>query len=811
MAESTIGVTRNVSIHHQRTSVSRGVDTTVTSKAGAEFSTPQSEVSQMTFDEETLVSTVQLPQAPEPSVSETAASDSPLSPLEASLETPFGSFNVFESAAYGDSEAYPRGVPQEKAKFKPDDGPVTSLRLPLQQSLGILSCVTIFGGSVLTLVAVGFLIFLWAGGGPVKGGTEAQPAWRAIMLHGWATQSVTLTSLLIRFISGAQAGLCTSMVAALLLERRGVPISKVVQLSVTRSVKADPMEFLYAITSQITRKTALRLEILLLFTLALTALGIQFSSTILISDFGTTHLVQHVNRTTVNVALSPKGANSGGSFVTLGNLDSSTVLFGEVDSQVDSAPNQLGVSDIGTKRRAFLPFQKEERIDLQYFSGAAFSLVSRATCIRPSMIARLIFTSEHLLSISGTINYNHSLANARQSPTQRCYTSVSGDSFCLPETFNCTLPVSTETAPNVQWPTAICHLPINLDSDSHTMPAWDQHSSPFDFTSGLWAHLVFATNFRKSYLHQIEQSGPVTLGKPTSYGEWVSNEVELGKFLNTTFCFSGLNTTVSSITMTGNINQTEPNLAWNTTTDSLQINPLQILFDADDMHKTPSQRGIFTITGNIQDPAPFSAFNVNATSANNAISVSSNTFGNGAAIGVWENDAYEGTSVGMCNHCSIFGGGVSDDIAALFQYIINTTGRSALAIDTYLTMLSRSWYYSLLSKFDVPGYVSTAFVVEVLLPLRWSGLTAVIVLVGINTVLVWTISVLYIRRTRFTLAGNYWHAVAQLISKETSSLLEKSGEMKDQDVTEKLDLESEDFLVKIERSAQDGLITVVKV
>ncbi|KAI1748689.1 hypothetical protein F4782DRAFT_515928 [Xylaria castorea] len=741
-----------------------------------------------------------------------AGSASSLTPLEARLDAPFGSSNAFDPAVYGDSDAATgfRGVSQDKAEGNPDEGPAASPRLPLRQSLGILSCVTIFGGSAVTLLAIGFLLFLWGGGGPVKGGTEAQPAWRAIMLHGWATQAVTLTSLLIRFISGAQAGLCTSMVAALLLEKRGVPISKVVQLSVTRSVKAGPMEFLYAITSRRTRKVALRPEVLLLIILALTALGTQFSSTILISDFGTTNLVQHSNQTTINVALSLDGAGNIGSFVTFGNLDSSTVLFGEVDSQADSAPNQLGVSDTGTKRRAFLPFQKEERISLQYFSGAAFSLVSRATCIRPAMTATVLFTTDHGLSISGTINYNQSLEDAGQNPTQQCYTSTQGSFFCLPETFNCTLPVSIDPSSHPQWPTAICHLPINPDMNTHTLPAWDQHSSPFDFTSGSWAHLVFATNFQKSSSIQIEQSGPITLGEPIPYGEWASNEVEPGGFLNTTFCFSVLNTTVSSVTMTGNINQTEPNLAWNTTTDSFDISPLQTLFGAGGIHKSPSQRGILAITGDIQDPAPLSAFNVNATSVKDSIGASSITFGNGAAIGVWGNTVL-GTSVGMCNHCVIFGGGVSDDIAALFQYIINTTGRSAVAIDTYLTMLSRSWYYALLPKFDVPGNVDTAFVAEVLLPLRWSGLTAVIVLVGINTVLVWIILVLYIHRTRFTLAGNYWHAVAQLVSKETFPLLEKSGEMNDEDVTERLDLESEDFLVKIDRSLRDGLVTVVRV
>lgn len=165
----------------------------------------------------------------------------------------------------------------------------------------------------------------------------------------------------------------------------------------------------------------------------------------------------------------------------------------------------------------------------------------------------------------------------------------------------------------------------------------------------------------------------------------------------------------------------------------------------------------------------------------------------------------------MCSHCSIYSNGVSDDITALFQDIINTSGRAAIAVDAYLAMLSRSWFYYLLPKLDVPGYVETASVVQVLLPLRWNGLTAVLVLVGTNMIFMGIVSVLYVRRTRFSFAGDYWHAIAQLISPDTISLYEKSREMKDDDVEEKLDVESEDFLVKIERSVEDGLVTVVKV
>ncbi|RWA13176.1 hypothetical protein EKO27_g1889 [Xylaria grammica] len=786
MTESVSGAVPNVLTNCYLANGDAAFGTTATPRNDEGFPTSRSETpteppfDPTTVSREALVSAVQ-------------------SSHQARLETPFSPGNLFEPATNRDPDTTSSStrISQATVQGGPDESPIPNLKLPLGQSLGILSCVTIFGGSALTLLAVAFLVFLWAGGGPVEGGTQAQPAWRNIMLHGWATQSVTLTSLFIRVISSAQAGLCTSMVAALLLERRGVPISKVVQLSVTRSVNVGPAEFLYMITSQKVRRVALKVEVILLFILAVnTAFGIQFSTTILISDFGTTRLVRNSNRTIINVAMSPTSIQRPGPLSTFGDGDSSTILFGEADSYADPAPNQLGVSDTGTKQRAFLPFQREDRVGLQYFSGAAFSMVSRAACIRPSMTARLSFIPGGWPFIEGTINYNQSLEDAGRSPTQRCYTAPGNHHYCLPTTFNCSLPGSSAPLPDPQWATAICHLQIDLDSDS--MPGWDQNGSLFDFRSGSWPHLVFATNIPSSDWKQLEQSGRAALRQPVSYGEWVSNEIEPGKFLNTTFFFSVIYATVSSLTMTGNINQTGPALSWNTTTGLPKIGSVQTLFGADHMHKTPAERGIVSIVGDIRDPAPLSAFNTNTTLAQDTIDYGAVSFGAGAAAGVWENIG--NASVSMCVQCDIRGYSVPDDVAALFQRIINTTGRASIAIDTYLAVLSLWWYYYLFPRFNVPGYVDVAFVADVLLPIRWRGLTAVLVLVGMNTVVMWIIAALYVRRTRFSRAGNYWHAVAQLISEDTIPLLEKSGEIKDEDLTEQLDLESEDFLVKLECS-----------
>lgn len=108
-----------------------------------------------------------------------------------------------------------------------DDTKITS-RPPISESLGLWACAIIAGGTALTLAILGFLIFLWFGEGPA-GGERATYVWRKIMLsETWPAQTITICALIVRSVAAAQAAVCTSLVAALLLERRRLPLSKVV-------------------------------------------------------------------------------------------------------------------------------------------------------------------------------------------------------------------------------------------------------------------------------------------------------------------------------------------------------------------------------------------------------------------------------------------------------------------------------------------------------------------------------------------------------------------------------------------------------
>ncbi|OTA60349.1 hypothetical protein K449DRAFT_423501 [Hypoxylon sp. EC38] len=108
---------------------------------------------------------------------------------------------------------------------------------------------------------------------------------------------------------------------------------------------------------------------------------------------------------------------------------------------------------------------------------------------------------------------------------------------------------------------------------------------------------------------------------------------------------------------------------------------------------------------------------------------------------------------------------------------------------------------------DVPADVEVVFSTEERTPSNWNGLIAVLVMVSVYLICVWIITALYVKNVRYTRQGDFWHAVSQLMSELTQSILEQSNESKDNDI-EKM-LKGHDPLVAINRSTSTGRVEVL--
>lgn len=108
--------------------------------------------------------------------------------------------------------------------------PHVSAILPIKQSLGLSGSIVIIGGTIGLLAVYAFLTFLWFGYGNKSGAANATWAWRQIALKGYMEQVISLAALVLTVIISLHATVCTSMTAALVLEKRSVPQAKVITL-----------------------------------------------------------------------------------------------------------------------------------------------------------------------------------------------------------------------------------------------------------------------------------------------------------------------------------------------------------------------------------------------------------------------------------------------------------------------------------------------------------------------------------------------------------------------------------------------------
>lgn len=237
------------------------------------------------------------------------------------------------------------------------------------------------GGTFVAAGALAFLFFLWLGEGP-DGGENATKSWRWFILRQKVTQAITVSSLVLRTVIGAQATLCTSLVAAVVLEQHGMPLSKVAQLSTLRSINDGPLQLTWLLLRSGPRSATL-LKVLAIV-LLVASVTIQFSSTILVTDLGNLSLVDDPVATAIPVGLTLSGAFAN---TPINALQRSPVPipFGEIPSGIDATPTKVGYSDTGIVQRVFPPFTPRSITTVRLYSGNAFTVKSRFVCVPPSL------------------------------------------------------------------------------------------------------------------------------------------------------------------------------------------------------------------------------------------------------------------------------------------------------------------------------------------------------------------------------------------------------------------------------------------
>jgi hypothetical protein len=645
------------------------------------------------------------------------------------------------------------------------------------------------------------------------------------------TRTITLTALVLRVIVSAQATICTSMIAALILEKRSARKSNIAHLSVIRGINGGPRQLIELILSSKSAALALNLEFWLIMFLGIVTLALQFSSTILVSDLNDFIIVGNFNRAQVMDVISWLG-NSDSILLDPSWLGRPLVLsiFGEVQSQADITPDFHGFSNSGLIQRGFVPLEgSQNRTSVRHYQGNAMVMSSKTACMRPVIDAQYRvavwppqptnnLTFGHIV---GFLDYGASLRNA--------YADVG----TLNETqglegvyFDCNIPATVYVNESQSSFCIIGAVGGNFWTLEKNSPKWNHTNDPWSTNSSIY--LVYTTNMDVQDWFEAPINESILPGTP--YGEWETYNPLADRYVNISLCFSAFDIERRFVDMNTSGILQEPIFDWSSV---LVPNTEDYSFNVTDVQNYVSigsglslqDRGLLdmTILGEPQDGPPSSP-------ANRLIPDDSNPGGINTTISpalltgivaelliynVVANELYTNSTFFSCFVCIGVGQTLHVDSAILFNNLITSTQRPVQAMQSFLTTMAATIIDDYQSSLGVIQDAQLATTTTARTPgpcsqHRCAGFATVVALVVAHLVCVAAITALYLRQVRYSRIGNIWHVVSQLVSDELKQTLAQGSDKSDVTINKSLKREGNDYFVRIKRSLYDGRIEVMK-
>lgn len=702
-------------------------------------------------------------------------------------DSPSPDHDVIESE--GDAQMLPPG--DESSDLSSPIGSIPGRR-SFWQALGLYAVYVLLAGTLAMVGAMAFIAFLWAGGNATPPWIEgiSALAWRKIMIAGWATRAVTLSSLVLRLAVATQAGLCTSMLAAVALERFVVPMATVAEVSTIRNSNAGPHHLMWALAQGLPRIRDFAIMTPLL-TLLVTSILSQLTSTALLFDLGPGMVLGDTQPSFVTYGkdilkqsahdLVDAAFSKGVSYMRTQPPDYPT--FAEYSEPALEAP---GVGDTGLTLRALVPFRSaSERSTLRSYSGMTTLLDARVTCVTPvialtnvSWVNGISFPDE--LWVRGKVEPGHIPPMLRR--TRRNHTGA----------FSCEVPIASNSSyqrANLEWKTSLCK--INQTEQPLLPAAWD---GSVGYSN---AFLLFnSTGSEDEWKTILDRPAGwrYSPGRSDSWLDMVSPTEHVK--MSATMCFVNFQANEFHVRFDDHSNRTEPSLGWDPATDNYHSVEVRRQLGATPARLPLHERGVMTLEAKDwakEFPGPITFPFSRVTALNDLYNV------NLSAI--------------MCTYC-----GVDPDVSvdvhpahvALFQDILTSTGSAALALQAFYTTLIQMAYHSSLPQFDLAALAEYAFSVPVVMPRSWKGFIAVTTVLFVHLGSLVFVCVLFFARTNFSMLGNAWQTVAQASVGDLGPTLAKSTMASDDQVQRWLAARKQDQMalgVAVSRDAQRVVIT----
>ncbi|KAF2133450.1 hypothetical protein P153DRAFT_381879 [Dothidotthia symphoricarpi CBS 119687] len=666
-------------------------------------------------------------------------------------------------------------VQQSEQSSASDTRPPPTHGRGLWDKLGWYNIGVLVFGTIATLLAVAFLGLLWAGSRDAMQGGAAPPVWYHIVERAWTARVVTICTVAIRLAITAQMGVFSALVAALVLENIGVPTSRLPLLSVIRSVNTGPQTHWTNILSIHTPSQFFYVAAVVLA--VLNSFALQFTSTLLLSDFGPTPVVFDSNSSSIAYGIPVNSSLSGTDFFTSGmdyikNAPSTYARFAEYTESPYEAINYV---DTGKALRAYLPFNSLDQRSLRSYNGPASVVDSRVMCVAPSLIITRISLNSDVLTVAGNLTWEGSYPALRSTNSS----DASEESDVTPQ-FVCAATMSSEDDVSSYWEMSVC-FSYFLDSIQFSENIQDggPMQSPFQFlvlnTTGAmssWDTAYYDDSVLEEDRGQLEWN-------QTSSGPWTkftTSNSSLGLGLDASLCFADFTTTEYDVVIHSDQDYTEPELQWNSASQSYSTDDIQRVLGATS-ESSLSLRGIPSLRPAID--WSYSSMK-NATQSSIWSSIYTVIKSNFIFLNLGS-EFTEGEPTLVMSSKST-GQSVHRSHAAIFQDIMKNTNNPALALQAFLTVITQMAYYDFFPQFEVTGRSTHTASSTVVVPMQWVGFIVIMVLLAIHFILILAATILFLTKTKHSLLGNAWQAFAQIASKDVDHTIQYAANTTDNEV-----------------------------
>ncbi len=650
-------------------------------------------------------------------------------------------------------------------------------------ALGVFGLIVIIGGSLVSLGVLAFLFYLWLGKG-TDDGASSQYVWRRIVVGQALGPTVTIASAILRIIISAQALAGTSLIAAIILERHGVPLAYLAEMSVLRCENSGPIRMVSLMLSSRFFFWNTKLPFILTIILLVGALGSQFTSTLLVSDLGIIPLVG--DPTSIPVGNFGNFTNARFDYPLALSFPPAFTPFGEVAGPGNSTPTDRGLSDTGSVQRVYLPLIESNRTTVREYDGQTISFASRFVCMRPKLVGagvEQIFQNfpgsgvPGLPAFSGKISYQAAFDAVGLSGPANCQ-----GIRCFSSSFNCTLPFS----PLEDLPSSLSACIPDRTNTLLTPGFVDTSLNPVQNYSEVV--IIVNSNVTDATTHNLK-GGFVSLPTDsTSDGEFTTWELN-GIKVSASLCFETVGFSMIDAKLSADRDLPSPQAAWDFVDERYILDdPARLLgVSAGSSALTASARGLYSVesTGNTTVPDFLQLLEQGVMLLDTEIF--------GRSINTLLSPLALGLSTIAC--------GIQNQ--ALFELAMNTTGRPALALQGLLTTMAAvniGNMIPLLSNFTDARVVPS---VLVLAPVQWRGLVAATSFAVVSLAVTAVVTAIFLVQTRYSSLNNYWDAVAQVYSEETRWILDDSAEARNVAVAKTAD-RKDDVAVRIGRSFSDA-------